>query len=564
MEEIITKRLHISGLTPAITPDDLAKRLGSFGAVKAMDGFGLTDAVGQPRKFGYVTLEATKKNLGRCESSAPVCSLPPHVVARLNSCVGMNLLSGVTWKGTKLRIGEAKPDFRERIAQEHDAMKRTASDPDDDRPTKRRRLPRGVQGVHAADMSLVTPENVASRPGWRVTALGRIIRPIRMRPEHPLPDPHEAAIPQAKGRVAQKVVGKKKKRVKDPPTRAWRRTIDPTRWGSEHLKGMFLENVVVASVPRNVPAVMAREDAYEESSGTTSDGDEAESDSASSTERYAGKERQLASPVNTGTSRHVSSTLRAPDPAVFSRTGVQNIAQSDLKEETQKSLGLLQTLFGAKGDDDWGEKESVGSAVDQDDQASPEAATMPADLVEHEEDENDAGDVNEEGDATDAGASTDKSLPDAASTAIAPIQATKLKDLFASREEDVGFSLLGHLDLDLELDEEVDLHLPTRSQARSEPAALPLPTAIPSLPSFDPKAPLFFPLPPEERNRGRVYDVLDPTNWRTWFYRTDSEEDIQKRWEAAKGELTSGWKRRHREAVKSRRRRGGGPGDTEA
>lgn len=28
----------------------------------------------------------------------------------------MNILSGVTWKGTKLRIGEAKPDFRERYA----------------------------------------------------------------------------------------------------------------------------------------------------------------------------------------------------------------------------------------------------------------------------------------------------------------------------------------------------------------------------------------------------------------------------------------------------------------
>ena len=26
----------------------------------------------------------------------------------------MNLLSGTTWKGAKLRIGEAKPDFRER------------------------------------------------------------------------------------------------------------------------------------------------------------------------------------------------------------------------------------------------------------------------------------------------------------------------------------------------------------------------------------------------------------------------------------------------------------------
>lgn len=28
--------------------------------------------------------------------------------------VGMNVLSGSTWKGAKLRIGEAKPDFQER------------------------------------------------------------------------------------------------------------------------------------------------------------------------------------------------------------------------------------------------------------------------------------------------------------------------------------------------------------------------------------------------------------------------------------------------------------------
>lgn len=28
--------------------------------------------------------------------------------------LGMNLLSGSTWKGAKLRFGEAKPDFKER------------------------------------------------------------------------------------------------------------------------------------------------------------------------------------------------------------------------------------------------------------------------------------------------------------------------------------------------------------------------------------------------------------------------------------------------------------------
>lgn len=66
MEEVISKRLHVSGLTQAITPDDLSQRLGSFGTVRALDGFNMLDAVGQPRRFGYVTLETTKRQLGRC------------------------------------------------------------------------------------------------------------------------------------------------------------------------------------------------------------------------------------------------------------------------------------------------------------------------------------------------------------------------------------------------------------------------------------------------------------------------------------------------------------------
>lgn len=65
--DIITKRLHISGLTPSITPTDLTRRLSSFGTVKALDGFGQFDAVGQPRKFGYVTLEGTKGHLAKCK-----------------------------------------------------------------------------------------------------------------------------------------------------------------------------------------------------------------------------------------------------------------------------------------------------------------------------------------------------------------------------------------------------------------------------------------------------------------------------------------------------------------
>jgi hypothetical protein len=70
-EDIITKRLHISGLTPAITAADLSQKLGSFGSVKALDGFGKLDALEQPRKYGYVTIETTKPKLARCTYVGP-------------------------------------------------------------------------------------------------------------------------------------------------------------------------------------------------------------------------------------------------------------------------------------------------------------------------------------------------------------------------------------------------------------------------------------------------------------------------------------------------------------
>jgi hypothetical protein len=68
MSELLTKRLHISGLTPSITPADLERRLSSFGKVKAMDGFGARDAIGDLRKFGYVTMEIGAKELAKCAS----------------------------------------------------------------------------------------------------------------------------------------------------------------------------------------------------------------------------------------------------------------------------------------------------------------------------------------------------------------------------------------------------------------------------------------------------------------------------------------------------------------
>jgi len=67
-QEQTTKRLHISGLTPNVSPADIIQQLSKFGNIKAVDGFGLLDGVGNPRKFGYVTIEATDANIKKCKA----------------------------------------------------------------------------------------------------------------------------------------------------------------------------------------------------------------------------------------------------------------------------------------------------------------------------------------------------------------------------------------------------------------------------------------------------------------------------------------------------------------
>lgn len=64
----ISKRLHISGLTPNISSKDLETRFASFGKVKALDGLGARDGNGDVRKFAYVTLEGTGAQVTKCAS----------------------------------------------------------------------------------------------------------------------------------------------------------------------------------------------------------------------------------------------------------------------------------------------------------------------------------------------------------------------------------------------------------------------------------------------------------------------------------------------------------------
>ncbi|KAK7056707.1 hypothetical protein VNI00_002424 [Paramarasmius palmivorus] len=492
MSETITKRLHVSGLTPSLTPADLSARFSSFGNVKSLDGFGLVDGVGNPRKFGYVTLEATPAALKRC----------------------LTALSGTTWKGAKLRIGEAKPDYRERIAQEN-----STHEP----PQKRRRIHHSkYHAVLSPDLSLVTRENATKRPGWKVMPSGRIVRPMRMRPEKPL----QPCVDQQKSTRPLK----EKKRIKAPDTRARRRTIDVTKWGGTYLRGSLLDGQITLASQQPERT----DEGLEVERGTGDDEDEVDQEDA-----------------------------MTPTDAPLLHTSVQlPHSEGDFARERSQNLHLLQALLGS---DEWGDRESDSDI----DETQVVEGNTPDDMdyeivpVVHSESA-----VQQRRSSTpvspppETGAQMDVAHePVHASSPPAP-KVTSLKDLFKPQEDEGGFSLLNQLDLDL--DEDLDAIFGPASVTPHEKASSAIQSAIPIVvPSvtstkartqqrifLDPKTPLFFPLPASGSLQAKAADSP--------FYQTQTEEQIRQRWEENKVELTRGWKKRWREAVKVKRRRGGG------
>lgn len=205
---IVTKRLHIAGLTPQFSKEALRERLSSYGEVLALDGCtdDWVDGVGARRPYAFATLAATPAQLARC----------------------MNTLSGAIWKGAKLRVGEARPPWNERSARAR-AEDAGAGDPAERARQARvkwlRRRP--WIGMHAHDMRPVTPDMVDGGAwGWKRTPAGHLVRPMHMRLSRPIPRPrHSERAPKRSHTVR----------------RAPRLTIDPTRYEREHLTGALLE-----------------------------------------------------------------------------------------------------------------------------------------------------------------------------------------------------------------------------------------------------------------------------------------------------------------------------------
>ncbi|KAF9221062.1 hypothetical protein BS17DRAFT_810201 [Gyrodon lividus] len=536
---LLTKRLHISGLTPSITPADLERRLAAFGTVKDMDGFGARDALGDPRKFAYVTMEIGSKELAKC----------------------LNVLSGSTWKGTKLRIGEAKLDFRERIARINSLPPRPV------RP--KRSHAHNYYGYASPNLPLspLSPTTAAVTPGWVVTPSGRIVRPMRMRPERPLA-PVLSVLTASKGKDGRAKAGKVKKRVKPPPIRARRRKIDPTKWDSVYLKGVFLDSVPVP-LPTLVHIINTSMEPVE--GGADEDeamGEEADSEADLSDENES---------EPTGPPR-VLSPPRLP-------ASTQALSSSTNPERLKKGKALFASpalLHREKGKST--RKPTVGS----------ESARATGQFGSNECPDEEDVEMSKQGSPAASSASALKSTP------AGPQKL--LKDLFAPREEETSFSLFDHLNVDLELEDDIlgigvpssTPHIHIQGSVSQPVPALPqavhTSTAISTSKVYsrvilDPSLPLLFPLPellphpyasstdesvpscsrthltsscflfPPTRS-SHILDFLLPSNT---FTRSPSNtsESIRAQWENEKGALTHEWKKAWREARGSRRGRRG-------
>lgn len=285
-------------------------------------------------------------------------------------------------------------------------------------------------------MSLVTPETAPTLGGWRVTATGRLIRPIRTRPDHPLPEPIVVvAKPEKSKGKTDKEKDKNRKRVRVPPTRARRRTIDPTKWGSTHLKGIFLENAAATILSKR--AVVEERQTSEDESDDENDiavveHDESEEDSEEDDEPQSVPEDLFKDDPVPAT---VQPQLKAPSASSSAPRAkpISAAPDGDLAEEANKALGLLQSLFGDK--EEWGGEASVGSDVDEED-----LRRVGLDVTEATSADSEATDTD-----SDEGAMQVDALA-AEETSAAPTKApatekTKLKDLFAPREEDGTFDL---------------------------------------------------------------------------------------------------------------------------
>ena len=152
------------------------------------------------------------------------------------------MLSGAIWKGAKLRVGEARPIWTERMALEREKQSAALRDEAARQQERHKKWLRKHPwiGVQAPSMEPVDRERVeqgewvratlvydrADPQGWKVTPTGHLVRPMHMRPLRPVPRPDDARGPKTASHSVA--------------VRASRLTLDPTRYANVHLTDKLL------------------------------------------------------------------------------------------------------------------------------------------------------------------------------------------------------------------------------------------------------------------------------------------------------------------------------------
>jgi len=195
--------------------------------------------------------------------------------------------------------------------------------------------------------------------------MGRVVRIMRMRPEKPLEPPRVLTNAGSKkyDKDGKLVTGKRKKRVKLPPARARRRTIDPTRWDSSHLNGIWLDAEVAGAVdlaehpsgpviPRKRRAEAVENSDNEQDTESAHSNDEDDDHKSSSL------------PVPKSTVSPLPLPELSPFPTACSPVNeAATEAIPSLTQEKLTSLAFLRSLFG-DGDEGWGGQESLSDIED--------------------------------------------------------------------------------------------------------------------------------------------------------------------------------------------------------
>jgi hypothetical protein len=268
--------------------------------------------------------------------------------------------------------------------------------------------------------------------------MGRLVRSVRMRPERPLVLARDLA-----GRVEEKrktdkngKVKKVRRREKVQVSRARRRTIDMTKWGSVHLKGAFLDVVTGPRVAGGDGKGMEL-DREDEESDNEEFTDEDDSDP------MEGHEIEIDAAVSPTKDANPSSLSRNLDSATKLPSASMQGADDDLDMtlEKTKSLGILRSLFGDRDDSEWVHPESVS---DIDDNRPERGAVVQEDREDFNMEVEEVPMEAERLRTVQRDFETENSEPQQVyemetqqgSAAIKATQATKLKDLFAPRDED--------------------------------------------------------------------------------------------------------------------------------